>query len=205
MSTHRQAISWQDWAGEPVSYTEAGWTLARKYRDEDTDAPAGLIDLSHRPKALVYGPAVEKLGRLSPGRAEWNGQAFLCCRKPGECIVYDLLGPLQPQWPDRYYTDMTDAWVLLALIGPRAREVIQRLAAIDFERPDRPGPLFAVTRGHGLWLQLLNPRRKAPGFFLATERSHGQNLAKGLRHVGHHLGLKIMGLDAFNDWFTRSD
>jgi len=190
----KSSVSMPEWGGKPETFDEAGWTLVMKYENEGDNSNAWLIDLSHRPKALVVGPAVETLGPLEPGRAVWDGQMFICCRKPGERIIFDLNGPLESKWPDVHYTDMTDAWSLLAVIGPQAKEVMIRMIPIDFESPGLKGSFYASTRSHGLWIQLINPKVEQPGFILACDRSHGQNLVEALFHVGLHLGLKPAGL-----------
>jgi hypothetical protein len=203
MSTKNLAVSFEKWAGAPETAVLGDWVLTATYPGEDS-AATGLVDLSHRPKALVSGPDADGLMPLDPGRAAWDGTAYQAARKSGEQMLFDLTGPLEPAWPGPGYTDMTDAWVLLAVFGPRAAEVIQRMAAIDFDPPQVSGPFYAVTRSHGLWIQLINLRRKSPGFLVAVERAQGQNLAAGLVHAGHAVGMKVMGFKAFDAWFLGS-
>ena len=157
MSTHTHAISRHAGGRAVETVEEAGWTLVRRYAEDAAGAPAGLIDLSHRPKALALGPAVDPADGLTPGRARWDGRAVVCCRKPGERFVYDLLGPLPAAWPHPACTDITDGRVLLGLIGENAVAVMRRMAAIDVERPADEAPWFAVTRSHGIWLQIIKP------------------------------------------------
>jgi hypothetical protein len=204
MTARSSAVTMAPWAGKPEIIEEAGWTLAIRYEDEGDDSAASLIDLSHRPKALAVGPSAEALGPLDPGRATWDGQVYVCCRKPGERIVFDLTGPLKPTWPNDQYTDMTDAWALLAVLGPQGKEVMHRMMPIDFERPDLKGPFYAITRSHGIWVQLINPKIEQPGFLLASDRSHGQNLVEALFHAGRHLGLKPAGLGRLAGWLNAA-
>jgi glycine cleavage system aminomethyltransferase T len=192
------------WAGTPETIEEAGWTLVMRYEDEGDESATSLIDLSHRPKALVVGPSAEALGPLDPGRAAWDGQAYVCCRKPSERILFDLNGPLEPTRPNDLYTDMTDAWALLAVLGPKAKAVMRRMMPIDFERPDLRGPFYAISRSHGIWVQLINPKIQQPGFLLACDRSHGQNLVEALFLAGRHLGLKPAGLGRLAGWLNAA-
>ena len=200
MTIKKNAVSMPDWSGKPETFEDTGWTLVMRYENEGGDSNALLIDLSHRPKALAVGPAAEALGPIEPGRGVWDGQKFICCRKPGEKTLFDLNGSLESNWPDVHYTDMTDAWSLLAVIGVKAQDVMRRLIPIDFERPDLKGPFYASTRSHGIWVQLINPKTDPPGFLLSCDRSHGQNLVEALIHLGHHLGLKPGGLRRFTVW-----
>ncbi len=202
MTTHRQAITMPEWAGKPLIEEEAGWALVMDYEPVATDWEVGLVDLSHRPKALAHGPAAESFRDLAPGQVVWTGQAFVCRRKPQEVVVFDLTGPMEPSWPDDHYTDMTDAWALVALIGRRALELMQRMVIIDVERPECDSAFYAVTRSHGLGLQIVNTKADNPCYLLACDRSHGQNLADGLIRHGRHLGLKPVGLNAFHVWLN---
>jgi hypothetical protein len=192
------------WAVTPETIEEAGWTLVMRYEDEGDDLATSLIDLSHRPKALVVGPAAEALGPLDPGRAAWGGQVYVCCRKPGERILFDLTGPLEPIWPNDLYTDMTDAWALLAVLGQKANEVMHRMMPIDFERPDLRGPFYAISRSRGIWVQLINPKIEQPCFLLACDRSHGQNLVEALFLAGRPLDLKPAGLGRVAGWLNAA-
>lgn len=199
MITHRSAITMPEGAGEPEISIENGWALAKAYKPDPTSG-VGLVDLSHRPKAVVYGPATEDLCQLHPGQAKWIGGAFVCCRKPAENIIFDLTGNMMRTWPNEYYTDLTDAWGFFALIGPHTVELLKRLIPIDFEQPEVRNAIYAVVRCHGVWVQVLNPKASLPGILLACERSHCQNLVDGLFRHGRHFGLKPTGLGSFEKW-----
>ena len=201
MITHTRALVMPNWAGNPVEEIQWGWPVITRFESAETRSQMGLTDLTHRPKALVQGPAVERLGVLTPGKALWTGQAFVGCLKPDEAVLFDLTGSMEPRWPDPHYTDMTEAWVLLALFGPHAKEVIQRLVEIDVERPDLDGPFYLVTKSHAITLHIVNPKGPELGFILACDRSHGQNLFDSCIRAGRQLGLRPVGIEAFQKWF----
>ena len=200
MMTRSRFIVQPDWAGKPREAEIDGWPVIDGFEPPEKDYTAGLSDLSHRPKATVYGPALKKQGELEPGKAIWTGQGFLSLLRPGEAVVFDLLGPMNPSWPEDA-TDMTDAWVLLGLWGRQAVAVMERLFAVDVDRPGEAHPFHLVTRWHALVVQILNLKGLQPGFLLATDRSHGQNLFDGLIHGGRHLGLRPVGVRSWQDWF----
>jgi hypothetical protein len=202
--THTRAIAMPEWAGKPVEEDQAGRPVITRFQPAEEGFQAGVADLSHRPKAIVQGPGVKRLGDLNPGKVLWTGQAFVGCLKPDEAVVYDINGPLDTIWPDEYYTDLTEGWVLLALWGPHSLAVMQRVVAVDVECPQTRDPFFLVTRRHGLALQILNLKGTLPGFLLACDRSHGQNLFDACLHNGEHLGLKPAGELAFRKWFESA-
>jgi hypothetical protein len=203
MITRTRTIMLPEWVGKPVEEEQAGWPVIKRFEPSEDDFQAALADLSHRDKAIVQGPGLKKIGQLNPGEVLWNGEAFVCGLKPDEAVVFDLKGPVEPNWPDEYHTDMTEGWVLLGLWGFRSLEIMQRLVTVDIERPEARDSFFLVTRCHGVALQVLNPKGPEPGFFLACDRSHGQNLFDSLFHVGQHLGLTVVGLEGFQKWFER--
>ncbi len=201
--TRTRAIVLPAWAGKPVEAEHGGWPVVERFEPPEGDCGVGLTDLSHRPKAILQGPAVAQLGLSKPGQAVWNGQAMAGCLKPGQAIIFDLGGPVEPEWPDSWYSDMTEGWVLLGIWGPQAAEVVQRLVAVDIERPDMTGPLYFAAGSHGIRVQLVNLRGQGPGFLLACDRSQAQNLFDACLRAGAQFDLKITGVKAFYEWFDR--
>jgi len=189
------------WSGKAVEEDQTGRPVIMRFERAKERFQASLADLSHRPKAIVQGPGVKRIGELNPGKVLWTGQAFVCCLKPDEAVVYDMKGPLDCIWPSEYYTNLTEGWVLLALWGPHSLAVMQRLVAVDVERPLARNPFFLITRYHGLALQIVNLKGTLPGFLLTCDRSHGQNLFDTCLRAGEHLGLNPAGEIDFRTWF----
>jgi hypothetical protein len=202
MSTRSRFIVNPDWAGKPVEFLIDGWPVIERFDPGERDYQVGLTDLTHRPKAILHEPEMEKFERLEAGQSLWTGRGFLSLLKPGEAVLFDLGGPMKLSLPKRC-TDMTEAWVLFCLWGPNAIPVLQRLFSVDVDRPKVPHPFYLVTRWHALVVQLLNLKGREPGFLLAADRSHGQNLFDGLVHAGRHLGLKPIGVALWQQWFDR--
>lgn len=201
MITRKRAIVLPHWAGKPVERESGGWPVVESFDPPEGDCLVGLTDLSHRPKALLQGPAEAELAALKPGQALWNGQALVGCVKPDKAVIFDLAGPAEPQWTDIRYTDVTDGWILLGIWGPMSLEVIQRLVTVDVERPTITGPLFSATSAHGIRVQLINLRGRSPGFVISCERSQGQNLFDSCIQAGRQFNMKITGVKAFYEWF----
>jgi len=199
--TRTRAIVLPAWAGKPVETELGGWPVVEDFEPPPGDCELGLTDLSHRPKAVLQGPAVAEMGVSRPGQASWNGQALVGCLKPDQAIVFDLTGPVEPGWTGTHYTDMTEGLVLLGIWGSKSPGLIQRLVTVDFERPDIKGPLYFATSSHGIRVQLVNLRAQRPGFLLACDRSQAQNLFNACVRAGRQLNLKITGAKAFYQWF----
>ncbi len=204
MITRTRTVILPEWAGKPVEEEEAGWPVIKYFEPSGHCFHAALADLSHRPKAIIQGPGIHRICRINPGEVFWTGKAFVCGLKPDEAVVFDLSGPVEPTWPDEYHTDMTEGWVLLGLWGARSLEIMQRMVTVDIERPESRDPFFLVSRSHGLALQILNPKGPEPGFVLACDRSHGQNLFDACLHAGEQFDLKPAGETDFRKWFEKS-
>ena len=200
MITRTRAIMLPAWAGKAIETESGGWPVVEDFMPPPGDCELGLTDLSHRPKAVLQSLAGEALELNKPGQAAWNGHAVVGCLKPGLAILLDLTGPVEPEWKDLHYTDLTEGWVLLGVWGSHSAELIQRLVTVDIERPDIAGPLYFATSSHGIRVQLINLRGKYPGFLLACDRSQGQNLFDACTRAGRQFNLKITGMKAFNKW-----
>ena len=115
MITRTRAIELPDWAGTPVEVEWSGWPVVEDFEPRHDHCAVGLTDLSHRPKAVLQGPATHAFGFSQPGQAVWTGRALVGSLKPDHAVVFDLTSAVKPDWHDPAYTDMTDGWVLFAL------------------------------------------------------------------------------------------
>jgi aminomethyltransferase len=194
-----------------------------KKEHEAVRTKAGLFDVSHMGEILVEGPsavaAVDRLvtndvGKLAVGRALYT----VCCNEAGtildDLIVYRLedekvlvvcnasnrdkivahfaahLG-LETPWHD-----VSDAWALLALQGPRAIDIIRDLGA-------QPAvlelPTFSVLRttiaNVELWVARTGYTGE-DGFELFCASDDAVTLWRALMNAGRDHGLQPTGLGA---------
>ena len=201
MITHTRAINLPESAGKPLEKEMSGWPVITGFEPQ-AKGEVYLADLCHRPKALVQGPSVDELNLPKAGGAIWTGTGFASLLKPEEAVIYDLTGEMPASFPWAGATDMTHAWALFALWGPNALPALQRLVAIDIERPNQEQCFFTVTKYHSFGMQLLNPKSALPGYLVGCTRSHAQNLFDSLCHAGHHLGLAFAGSDLCDEWLN---
>ncbi len=194
-----------------------------KKEHEAVRTRAGLFDVSHMGEILIEGPnavaAVDRLvtndvGKLPTGRALYT----VCCNESGrildDLIVYRLedekllvvcnasnrdkivahfaqhLGLSTP------WHDVSDAWALLALQGPRAADIMGALEApsalIDL-------PSFSVIRatlaGVDLWAARTGYTGE-DGFELFCASEDAVTLWRALMDAGRDHGLRPAGLGA---------
>jgi aminomethyltransferase len=202
----------------------AGWRMPVQYEGikkehEAVRTKAGLFDVSHMGEILVEGPnavaAVDRLvtndvGKLAVGRALYT----VCCNEAGtildDLIVYRLedekvlvvcnasnrdkiaahLG-LETPW-----NDVSDAWALLALQGPRALDIMR-----DLEAPPAvlELPTFSVLRttiaNVELWVARTGYTGE-DGFELFCASEDAVTLWRALINAGRNHGLQPTGLGA---------
>jgi hypothetical protein len=202
MMTRSRFIIQPDWAGKPIESDVGGWPVIERFDPAEKDCEACITDMTHRPKAILYGPALRDFKHLTTGQSVWTGQGFLSLVKPEEAVFFGLTGPMELSLSESV-TDMTDAWVLLSIWGAKAVEILQRLLPVDLDSPAAREPFYLVTRWHALVVHVLNLKAHESCFLLATDRSHGQNLFDGLIHAGRHLGLRPVGQKQWQHWFER--
>ncbi|SHG15321.1 hypothetical protein SAMN02745206_03361 [Desulfacinum infernum DSM 9756] len=96
-------------------------------------------------------------------------------------------------------TDLTDGLVLLALAGPGALDVMERVASLDLRRPDISCPVVFQGPVCHVPTQVVLPRREdlSALVLLAFSRGYGPSVAEALLHAGDPLGLRPAGEERF--------
>ncbi|MBW2367424.1 MAG: hypothetical protein JRH15_06025 [Deltaproteobacteria bacterium] len=198
MTTRVKTITPPDWAGKPIETELAGWPVITGFESDIKDATVFLANLSHRPKALAHGDDAKAIGDFGPNKLVKTETGFAGALIDVEAMVVDLFGPGEPNWPEGNYTDVTDAYALLALWGPESPAVMQRLVSVDVVRPDLDGPFFLGTSSHGIFVYIINLKGETPGYLLACTRSQAENLYQACIRAGRPLGIKPEGTEAFD-------
>lgn len=189
-----------------------GWRVAAGYTSEGTERAAcsravGLADRSHLTKLeLQTGPdgaaglraLVERLSGATPtpGRAEFAAGAWWCPLTPTRLLVLGepaALRGLALTGQDLAVTvaDVTAGFAAVSLLGPRGRDVLARVSALDLRAADT-GTLMpgSVARVAGL---VVCERRDA--LLILVGSAHAQYLWETLTDAGTPLGLQPVGLD----------
>ncbi|MBI3866336.1 MAG: aminomethyl transferase family protein [Planctomycetia bacterium] len=170
-----------------------GWLMAVKYPDEPGTIGNALVDLAHRPTIEINGPDVAtRLSALCgadvPVRQirsadEWHAYRLT----PGRAIVF---GKIPRQVSDAL--DVTGGWVSLALWGPDAERLLNKITAVDLRERTLPvggccqGPIFGVNTLFG---------RFARRFELHVCYDSAEFLWEVLMDAGAEFHLKPAGID----------
>ncbi|TFJ93689.1 glycine cleavage system aminomethyltransferase GcvT [Lentibacillus salicampi] len=196
-----------------------------KHEHETTRTKAGLFDVSHMGEIMVQGPASEKflqqmvtndVSKLTPNRAQYT---FMCYEDGGtvdDFIVYmleqdkyllvvnaantekDFAWLTEHKSGDVSIENVTPNYVQLALQGPKAESILQRLTETDlnqikFFRFENPVYFSSIEAGG---IVSRTGYTGEDGFEIYIEAAEGRKLWRLLLETGETDGLEPIGLGA---------
>jgi hypothetical protein len=187
--------------GEPAETREInGFAVAWEY-----PGPAGatrLVDLSHCPKWDLQDGQVERLRPWglavpeAPGGVVLEGGALVARLNRTQCSLWRLDGEPAPPLEEPACTELTDGLALLAVAGPAALEVMERVCNLDLAAPGLEPPALLQGPLMHLPAQVCLARRGPDRavVLLAVSRGYGRTLARAILHAGSEAGLAPGGL-----------
>ncbi|MFH1350730.1 MAG: hypothetical protein ABII26_07295 [Pseudomonadota bacterium] len=185
------------------------WEIALTYLGEKKYNPHFIADLSHVPKWILQWhdlDSIQPAGLPMPARPRevTLEQGILIIRlTPGECRIM-ALGHESPECDGPQYTEVTDAFAALAVVGPQCMEILNKLGSVDLDRPGQAVPCAAqapiaevpclITRLHG--------QENIPGLIVTGVRGYGHFLLKVFLDAGKEFGLSAAGWNRFKTWLA---
>ncbi len=180
-----------------------GWQVVLAYQNEG-DGPH-LVDLSHRPKwdlqdANLSG--IQPLGMKipdTPGKSVLQKGTLINRMNATQAAVWNLWGEMAELPSESAYTDMTDAWLLLALMGKECYRILEKLSSLDFADPRavRPRLLQGPIAHVPCQAVDLGEPNSEPIVLFTCSRGYGRSMTEAVLDAGREWGLKPAGMDAF--------
>lgn len=181
------------------------WQVALSYPGAEPGPK--LVDLTHLSKWDLQDTDLSKYtpwGVAVPekyGECAFENGVLINRMNRTQCYIWHLTtqAPEAPQEP--VYTDLTDCHCLLAVTGPKALEVMERVSNLDFGKPGLATPyLFQGLVEHiPCQVVLLSKEGDEATVLFSFSRGYGQTMAEAILHSGADLGLKPGGeLDIIN-------
>jgi len=188
-----------------------GFTVVLKYKTE----PKGtaLIDLSHRPRWDLQDKEVDRFRTKTLTIPEKPGQTAI---KYGlvvnrlnrtQCSLWGF-GSGEPSLPGQpSVTVTTDAQAMLALIGPEALAIMEKLCPLDLTPSGAEPPYLIqgpVVRVPAQIVVLPGGEGEA-GIILGFSRGYGSEMVEVILEAGAEFGLAPAGEARFMDWFAPEE
>jgi len=190
-----------------------GFLVVLEYANEGS-GPV-LVDLSHRAK---WDLQALDLDSLKPWGVEVPGKAGRCKFCKGLIIGRQSetqaatwhLGSGEPDAPqDSAATEITDGWMLLALIGPEIFSIMEKVTSLDVCSPTQETPVW--IQGPVLHVPcqvvVLGREQDRAALMLACSRGYGPTMVRALLEAGGPWDLRPAGEEAFTRrlecWSTR--
>jgi hypothetical protein len=186
------------------------WTVAQAYEDEG-QGPF-LVDLTHATRWDLQDREISRFKPLGkevpeiPGTCQLQDGILINRMNRTQAAIWHLL-PGAPDLPaEPSYTDVTDGTICLALFGPNALAVVEKLCALDFLDPGKKAPFLLQGPFSHVPCQLVLVERGQGfdgGLLLTCSRGYAQSMVHAILGAGAEFGLKAAGEKRFVDRLGR--
>jgi glycine cleavage system aminomethyltransferase T len=143
----------------------------------------------------------------APGKCHFRDGTLINRMNRTQASIWNLSNPGARMPGDSAYTDLTDATVCLALFGPKAFGVVEKLSALDVLDPGRPAPFLLQGPFAHVPCQLA-VLEKGPGagggLVFTCSRGYAESMVHAVLAAGAEFGLKPAGERRFTDWLAGS-
>ena len=183
------------------------WTVALEYDDEGQGP--WLVDLAHKTRWDLQDSKVGEQRPCdldvpaTPGSSTFANDTLVNRMNRTQASIYHL-GAAAPALPDfSGYTDVTESTVFLALFGPKAFLIAEKLSALDFLDPTKQAPFLFQGPFCHVPCQIVTLEKAADGsggFLLTCSRGYGDSMIHAILEAGSALGLRPGGENRFSAW-----
>lgn len=183
------------------------WKVALDYDDEG-NGPY-LVDLSHKIRLDLqsadlagyspYDVAVPE----APGQCAFENGVLLNRMNRTQVAVWHLEGTPADLPDDPSYTDVSEGTVFLALFGPKAFLVAEKLASLDFLDPGKQTPFLLQGPFSHVPCQIVTLEKNAQGdggIIFTCSRGYGHSMVHAIMDAGAEFGLRPAGENRFTSW-----
>jgi len=185
------------------------WDVVTEYREEG-DGPF-LVDLSHKPRFDLQD---SKIGQRTPfgitlpqvpGESVFENGILANRMNNTQVSLYCLDDADRIEMPDEQgMTDVTEATLFVALIGPNVFSICEKLSSLDFMDKSKKVPfLFQGPFSH-VPCQIVtlsrNPENSA--LVLTCSRGYGRDMIHAILDAGAEFGLAPAGEKRFTDFIN---
>jgi hypothetical protein len=197
-------------ATHPVkTETRDGWEVVLAYHGE-SEGPF-LVDLSHVPKWDVQDADLTHIRPMDvaiperPGDCILENGILINRMNATQAVVWHLLEahPAIPQ--ETAYTDVSDAYALMAVLGQEVFSLMEKVTPLDLS-PGTEAPPF-LLQGPVLHVRcqvvLLGEKGGSTAVLIACQRGYAQSMSEAFLDACTEWGLRPAGETAFRNWLKQ--
>ena len=186
------------------------WTVVLAYADEG-QGPF-LVDLSHKTRWDLQDKNLARFKPLGkevpeiPGTCRMEDGILINRMNRTQAAIWHLLSGASDLPAESGYTDVSDATICLALFGPNALAVVEKLCALDFLDPGKHAPFLLQGPFSHVPCQLVLMERGQGfdgGLLLTCSRGYAQSMVHAILGAGAEFGLTPAGEKRFTDWLLK--
>lgn len=185
------------------------WTVILQFQDEG-EGP-WLVDLSHKSRFDLQDSNIDEISPggvavpPSPGMSVYANTLLINRMNISQASLYCLGGEMPQLEIGTACTDITESTVFLALFGPKAFHVTEKLTALDFLTPDKEPPFVFQGPFCHVPCQIVTLRRQSDGsggILLSCSRGYAKSMVEAILDSGEEFGLRPAGEDRFTQWLA---
>lgn len=182
-----------------------GFQVAVEYPDEGRNH---LVDLSHVIKWDVQDRGISSYRPMgidipsSPLESRLKNKIFINRMNHTQASIWHLHDEYLELPNSPGYTDMTDAFAALAIVGENVLNITEKLSYLSLFDPKKP--TFSLTQGPfahvACQIVSFNKNGCVPGILLMCMRGYAKDMVEVVMKAGDEFGLKFAGIAQFDRW-----
>jgi hypothetical protein len=185
------------------------WPVALAY-DAEGQGP-WVVDLSHKTRWDLQDSKVGDLtvcGQAVPATAGAStlADSILINRMNRTQTSIYHLGSEAPALPDESgYTEVTEASIFLAIFGPKAFHIAEKLTNLDLGDPRKETPYLLQGPFCHVPCQIVTLEKGADhsgGFVMTCSRGYAESMVHAILDAGAEFGLRPAGEKRFDTWLA---
>lgn len=186
-----------------------GWSVVLRY-EEEGQGPF-VIDLSHISKWDIQSSTLSNVRPMgatipeSPGACSYVGGLLINRMNAVQASAWHLLASSPPIPDSQEYTDMTDAFALLCLIGTQLPSIMEKITNLDLFGASGISPFLIQGPVMDVPCQLvvMGSCDKMYGLIIGFARGYSRSMIDGILNAGMQWNLRPAGETVFQNWTRK--